>query len=1379
MLEGEPSVGGVLSIAQDSYGFIWFGGMSGLVRYDGYRYHLYEHDPSVAGSLTENSIRDVFADSYGELWVATYGGGVLRYNREMDSFYNYTSAEFHGTTSPDLRIRKIFEDDQKQLWVSGEIGGISLYNRENNTFQLYLQDTDLAKHTIEDMEQIGPSEYVFTTIGGGVFHWQKNSQKLVQYTADSGEPNSLGHNIVRSVYQDSRGKVWIGTELGLNEFLPQEGIFTNVNVLSAELGNHISIWDMIEGNDGMLWLASDGSGLIFYDPITGEQGWYENNATNTDSLSCDVVRTVFFDVNDDFWIGCFPGGVNHFDRSNKLFRTYTNFTGDATKRSSVWALSEDDAGNIWIGTEHNSLFYFDMARDQISTQYQGKDLNSLGLPDTVLALFQDSRNNLWVGTWAEGLYKIHLDTFIVEHYKLGEEDNRGFNAESVWRIVEDEDGDIWIGTMYGGIYRYNVSDDRFKNYRTDPSDFTSINDNRIWTIHHSKTGDLWFGTQKGAAKYNRETDSFIRYVASKNNKSSLSHNWVQEFYDDGKGKLWIATQGGGVNIFDYNVRKFSYLNEKNGLSSNLISGITQDDLGHMWFSSNHGLNRFDTKKETFRHFSSKNWLQNNLFFRGAYLKLKSGKLVFGGLDGFSLFDPKQVVENTYITPTYITEFKVFNRLVTPGLKQSPLKKDIVLSDNIILKHTQNSFSLAFTSLSYRSFENNQFSYFLEGFDQEWSPAGENNVASYTNLDPGKYAFYVKSSNSSGIWNTYPTRLSITVLPSPWKTWWAYSLYVGFCIFIVLWIFYNQRKQILNERKVNERLREIDTLKDEILANTSHELRTPLNGIIGLAEIMRDGQCGQQTTEGISNLSMIVSSAKRLSSLVNDILDFTKIKNSEMTLDFKQVNVYDLICDVIYQLSSIVNQDKVTLHNRVSKNIGSIFADENRSHQIIMNLVGNAIKYTREGSIEVHAKKHGEMIAISVTDTGLGIADEFQKQIFKAFEQASNSGVYAKNGTGLGLAITEKLVKLHHGRIEVESKLGEGSTFTVFFPKKRTPIHDEDMSQKEKMVVLSKGKDDDISLHEQVSLDLESLAQPLVNEFDLFFLAASECHEGMCAILDQAALLYTICENLSDFDKSLNRSKKQPLLFLCATAGAEHEVHLCRSIRSHYNCVDLPIILVLHNLSGESIAKFSGGDVNQYISKDIDSLELISRLKNIGKFYQSLDGVKNNPDIILSNNDKTIDYDLPLYRDRRGIAASKSKKKALVVDDEAVNRIVLRHQLINFDFDVYEADTGEKAIEVIESGALFDIVFLDIMMPGMSGYDVCKAIREKYNMITLPIIFVSAKSQPSDYVKALNLGGNDILAKPIDLKLLYATIDSCLNPIDEISHLQKITECEEI
>ena len=1221
MLDGGDTVGEVLDIEQDKYGFVWFAGKNGLARYDGYRLNIYRNDPDSPNSISNNYVYTLLEDSFGELWIGTEGGGVQRYDRISDNFVVYETSTISGTQG--IVVREIYEDDTNQLWVGSE-KGLHLYDRENDKFISFLHNTLVDNISVNDLEQISQHEYLIATDGRGIFLWDKLQNTLDQFIHVENDVTTLDHNLVREIFKDSNGRIWIASEDGLTEFDVASKTFEKIPIPSIYTDRDVvPIWDILEDDSGALLLSTDGGSLYYYHPVEGYLGNYGNYQNDENGLVSPIIRTVFKDNNGDFWIGHFPGGVSYYNTNNTLFETHRNFAIDSAGsiRNGVWSFAEDDLGNLWVGTNGAGLYYYDRKLNSFTKQYKNIDFSKIDLPLAVLKIHLDSEKNLWLGSWEQGLYKFNPETGETLSFSSVNTGIHHLGADNIWDIVEDKKGVFWLASMNNGVFSFDPKTYKTNNYRND-NGLKSIPNNTTWKLYIDKNERLWVGHNSGASVIDHDLNSVQNFIFSpENSDRGLSHFWVDAFFEDSLGNFWIGTSGGGLNLYDAETNNFTHVRASHGLADDIVVGLMEDDQKNLWITTGAGVSQYNLVDEKFRNYNAKNWLQDDIFNRGAHLKLSNGEMVIGGINGLSIFDPKKVVDNSVLPRVYFTEFELFNNPIYPS-EESPLDVSIMETKKIELEHYESFITIRFTALSYRVFEDNLYQYKMDGFDSDWVSPTKKNWVTYTNLDPGTYTFKVRAANNSGVWSTKPSTLKIVVLSPWWATWWAYSIYAIVILSILSVYIGIQRKKIAKEREINSQLREVDQFKDKILENTSHELRTPINGIIGLAEAIKDESASLLNSKTHGNLDLIIASGRRLANLVSDILDFSQIKNAKLEFVCGPCDVSQLIYECVDQCIPLIKKDKVQFKFDIEKSVGAINANEDRVKQVVLNLLGNAIKYTEKGWISISARKVVGFVKISVEDTGIGIEQCALNKIFDSFVQSSDSGIYTKNGAGLGLTVTKQLVEMHGGKISVSSEVGKGSVFNVTFP---------------------------------ISSQLPS------------------------------------AEDKKEFP---------------------------------------------------NIQKYL---INQK-SSDIKDVETLDKSSTLLPYFVPENEVDREPSV-----------------------------KILVVDDESVNRLVMRHLLLAKNFSVYEAEDGPHALDALKAGLQIDLVLLDVMMPKLSGYEVCERLRSWYSFNELPVIFFTAKTQVEDLVEGFQVGGNDFLTKPIVREELYARLEAQIKLISAHRQLKSSIE----
>ncbi|UCH97401.1 MAG: response regulator, partial [Candidatus Aminicenantes bacterium] len=643
---------------------------------------------------------------------------------------------------------------------------------------------------------------------------------------------------------------------------------------------------------------------------------------------------------------------------------------------------------------------------------------------------------------------------------------------------------------------------------------------------------------------------------------------------------------------------------------------------------------------SFKNYDVKDGLQGDEFNAGAYFKSpRTGEMFFGGVNGFNSFYPEQIKDNTYIPPVVITAFKVFN-------EPKRFDKDLSEIKEIPLHHSDNFISFEFAALNYRQPEKNQYRYMLEGFDKDWIESGSRHYAAYTNLGERTYVFRVKGSNNDGYWNQEGVSVKVVILPPFWRTWWAYTLYCLIFIVIVAGYIRWQKKRLAYARSVSERLLQVDRLKDAFLANTSHELRTPLHGIIGIAESLIKGATGQLPEKTMANLQMVALSGKRLYNLVNDILDYSKLKEKDLVLQRKAIDIKSLTEVVLLMSKPLVAAKPLELKQEISSDIPLVYADENRVQQIMYNLIGNAVKFTPAGVVTVSAslveKENRNMVKVKVTDTGIGIPADKLEVIFQSFEQVDASTAREHGGTGLGLSITKQLVELHNGSIGVESEVGKGSAFWFTLPVWREEF------QVDLQLAEADTRPLDILTNQQTRL-LEDNA-PKVKE---------ELLKGKYRILvvdDEIINLQVLTNHLMlhglSVLKALNGEEaldiihdpgqRVDMVLLDVMMPRMSGYEVCRIIRRYYTPSELPVIMLTAKTQLSNLVEGLESGANDYITKPFSSEELLERIRVHLQLLKANRELKNA-------NEKLEDYSHTLEQKVAERTRDLREKNRLIMD----------------------------------------------------------------------------------------------------------------------------------
>ena len=781
-----------LAIFQDSRGFLWIGTQDGLNRYDGYAFHTYKHDPEDPQSISHNSVLVITEDKDGYLWVGTWGGGLNRFDPVTETFVHYRNDPKEPSSLSHDVVTSIKEDARGVLWV-GTLGGLNRYNSENDGFDRFTYDpydsdslsSDAISVIFEDSGgQLWVGTGAFGLEGSGLNHLDPDTGTATHFQHDDSDPASLASNNIASIFEAPDGMFWIATGGfsldggGLDQFDPRTGTarhFSHNPKISDSLRTNdlMALWG---DSSGMLWVGTWANGLSLMDLSNpGHFAHYQNDPYFPDSLSGDEVWSLYKDHSGNLWIGTSHSGINRLSATAGQFSLYRKNPRNLSSlgTNAVGAFTEDRDGNIWIATWGAGLERFDPESGRF-VHFRHEPENPYSLSDDLLmALYADEKGVIWAGTLGKGLNRLYSPTGRVIHYVHDPENPTSIADDNIAAIIPDGKGGLWIGT-FGGLAHFDARTNTFTNYSNNPDKPASLSENKVVSLYLDSSRDtLWIGTWGGGLNQLDLSDplyadpqlaTFVHYRHNPQDRFSLSEDSVWTIHESPDGSLWLGTQL-GLNRFNPSTKIFRHYTEKNGLPNNVVLGILEDDQANLWLTTNNGLAQFDPRGETFTIYDSSDGLQSNEFSSNAYFRAQDGTMYIGGINGFNLFRPESVGPNPIPPPIAVTRFEVFNE---------PLHLDLSGREPIQLSYKQDFISFEFAAFDFQSPQKNQYTYKLEGFDDDWIQAGNRRFATYTNLPGGEYIFRVKASNGDGIWNETGVAIPVFVTPPVWQTWWFLS-----------------------------------------------------------------------------------------------------------------------------------------------------------------------------------------------------------------------------------------------------------------------------------------------------------------------------------------------------------------------------------------------------------------------------------------------------------------------------------------------------------------------------------------------------------------------------------------------------------------------------
>ena len=1061
---------------QDSRGYMWFGTNNGLYKYNGYEFKIYNNELGNKYSLIGNRITSISEDSSGKVWIGT-NKGLCTYNRDSDSFVRdiYNSEISTYFTFYNF-INTIFIDALDNIWLGTPEG---LYNLKKSSkgFKLSVfkrgnQVDGLASNYISCITQYKEGLLIGTPNGLNKLEFSDDDQVKITRIKN----NVIGSVNITSLFVDSDLSIWVGTLNGLHKIETSiENTFNFYTNYLAEIENSFannSIKTIHQVDSSTIWIGTLNSGIFELNKDENVVKIYQQNPRNIYSLESNDINNIFKDDFGVVWVSTNRGGVSKLNlKKNKIDHFKNNvFNSNSLSGNLINTIFEDSNQNVWIGTFRTGLnLLMSNSKEKEFIHFNKADVGS----NNIHAICEDNYGNMWLGSMSDGITQVQVQKGKISKIArfTKENTNNALMVNKVTIMYKDKRGDIWMGgDPNSGLIRLTPNKEfgklpqitQFKRLKENTNSLTS---NYVFSIYEDSQNVLWVGLNgSGLVKIIRDDNNnpihYTRIMGREEYPSGLNNNQIFAIHEDNYQNIWIATFGGGLNKIlkeeiNKKLPKIIKYKQENGLPSNEIYGILEDENQNLWISSNSGISKYDIEKKIFTNLGLKDGLQALNFRKGAYFKGKNGMMYFGGINGFNSFNPNSFVKNEVPPKVELTGFKLFNNEVGVGEKilgKAVLNKNISETNEIVLKHGHNSFSFEFSAMHYASPNQNNYMYMLDGFDKDWIPtSSKRRFVTYANLDSKDYVFKVIASNSDNVWNSNARELKLKVLPALWKTWWAYTLFILFAIFL-MWLFRRNilvRAEYRNSLKIEKleqnKIKVLNKMKLEFFTNISHEFKTPLTLILGpLQNLLKMEIVDSKLKE---SLLIMDRNANYLFRLINQVMDFRKVETNQLKVITSKGNLVDFCEEVVLSFNVLANEKNLNLSFESSEPELIVYFDWDKMDKILNNLISNSIKYTPDsGNVKVSlsfinngiSKKSNVLdlnseIEIIVEDTGVGIPENKISKIFRRFYQVEESNKSNSFGSGVGLALTKKLIDLLQGQIEVKSNLNEGSQFIVKFP----------------------------------------------------------------------------------------------------------------------------------------------------------------------------------------------------------------------------------------------------------------------------------------------------------------------------------------------------------
>ncbi|WP_300701741.1 two-component regulator propeller domain-containing protein [Bacteroides sp.] len=1039
----------VQSIYQDRDGYIWISTRNGLFQYDGYSITSYKSNLYRPDLLTNNNIFCTAEDADHHLWIGTYSGlNVL--DKRTGVIRKLDKPEMVGNGVSAIAVTR-----DNRIWLGTE-RGLYEYLADRDSCLLYeLENTNniLPYTTIKSLFEDDRGDIWIGTWDKGLYRYEYSTGKFIKY------PQMNSGNSAHVIFQDSNKNIWIGTwgaglQLLHNAYEPSKvswTTFTHDENHTASISDNLIYAIFEDINNHTLWVGTR-SGLSVlplnqnYTSASSFNNYYSDETDR--SITSSEVASLMRDRQGILWIGMIGGGVNMVNTRKPDF--YLDPLTDAKqslKTNSVRSMMVDDEGLLWLGISTYGFGVKDRKTGKFTHFTQMPEFASYKGVSSVMSILQSpTTHHIWLGVYNGGVYEYNKKAPVGQRVRLYNAENTPWLTNScVYHIFEDSRRDLWFATRAGISMR--LADGtalRFDSLQV--VDNVIMKDVVAMQIAEGNKGEMWVASNThGIIRIQGHGSKLSGYKLSSYSSSNgkLNGNYANCVYKDIDGRIWVGTGSNGLNLYDEVNDTFLSVHATWNLPGDVVNSILGDMNGNLWLGTNVGLVKLsvplDFEHISFRLYTTADGLQDNIFVRGSSTATLDGELLFGGHRGYNSFYPAKQKDQDFSTPAVITDIKIFNQSwdkLQGGEREEVSLLSPGFTDEVRLDYRHNNFSIEFSALEYANPERNRYAYKLEGFDADWQYAdAAKRFAYYNNLKPGTYTFYLKASNSNGIWNDETRKLQVVILPPPWRTWWAYTIYIV-CFLAVAYYAYclvRNRIRLRNALHLQEmekaKVEEVNHAKLQFFTNITHELLTPLTILSASVDEMKQMAPGYK-----DQYKVMANNINRLIRLLQQILEFRKAETGNLKLRVSESDLSQFVQRSIESFRPLMKKRDMQFSLSCSLHPFMAYFDPDKVDKILYNLLSNASKYNRPGGM-VGVELSGEIEGFArlvIKDNGPGISQEAQKNLFKRFYE----GDYRKFktiGTGIGLSLVRDLVLLHHGTITVESEEGQGTTFIVTFP----------------------------------------------------------------------------------------------------------------------------------------------------------------------------------------------------------------------------------------------------------------------------------------------------------------------------------------------------------
>jgi signal transduction histidine kinase/ligand-binding sensor domain-containing protein/DNA-binding response OmpR family regulator len=1164
----------VTCIFKDHYGFMWFGTYDGLNRYDGEKFKVFRNIWGDSKSLSFNYIFNI-AEVDNKILVGTQKG-LVYYNYPDSKFYPiyYQPANNGKAQKVDCYINSIVTDKVGNTYIATDRLGLLIYNKQHLKCKQVLLDGVVAGYDAGSLTSGENNQLLLFVKNVGLCSYNTLSGKI-----------TIVSNLLKyasCLLKDQNNNIWIGTDgVGVYIYNLLSGKLLKFNDVYGKLTNDNIVALQIVSS-GELWIATNGGGVNIVN-LKSRKLSYLIPGEEKGSLRSGAVSYLYEDNESRKWIATLRGGINVIEGKEQAFRSFTHdpFNKNSVINNFIISFCEDEANNIWIGTDGGGLSYWDTKKNTYTSYVHKAGVPSLS-SNFVVSIVNDYTNKVWIATFSGGINAFNKNTKSFKHYTCYNPIDKK-EERNLWKLYEDHEHNLWAGcTRNGALYLFNRAKDNFELF-----DKNLVN---IHTLFEDDAGVLWAGDYSRLIKIDRK--------GGKQQYFNID-NAIRAITEDKAHNLWLGTDGGGLLLFNRYTNTYKRFTQMDGLPSNSLLNVLVDNKSILWGSTYNGLTRLDPSSKKITNYYASDGLQSNQFNYNAALKLKSGELLFGGINGFNLFNPDNIKIVDHQPMLRLTDLKI-NNITTEGSSSYTHNQPVVNLKQITVPFNEATLAIDYTALEYSFPDKINYAYYLEGWDHGWNYVGKLKTAYYTRLNEGKYTLMIKATDTKGAWSGKQLLVVITVLPPWYRTWWAYLIYLFIVSSVIYWFWLYRTRQTKLKFEIEianlrvEREKELNEKKLSFFTNVSHEFRTPLTLIINPIKDLLNQNKGDK-----DELNVIYRNARRLLGLVDHLLLFRKTESENTQMKVSKLN-FVILCNEVYLcFSQQAKIKKIKYNLEYTSDYIEVYADWEKIEIALFNLISNALKFTLDGgNINVIIQEDDSNVFFKITDDGVGINTDVGDKLFDKFYQVKDKN-YFKTGFGIGLYLVRVFIENHKGHINYHNNPNGGTTFVLSLPKGKEHFTSDqlfenikfDLTQVNELIDIN---NNDLQVKEEEVNNIELL---ISNKQSILIIDDDNEIRGYIKRLFMTD--YTVFE--ADNGKQgleLIKIHLPDLIISDIVMSEMNGLELCKIVKQDSTTNHIPIILLTGDATPDIMLKSIEEGAVDFLSKPFEKEVLIARAKSV-------------------------------------------------------------------------------------------------------------------------------------------------------------------------------------